>query len=95
MCGIIFPMEELRQKIEDIFESAGLSEEDRALWRSRLSAADDSFPRTFVTLFDEEGDMLRFFTNDLRKRAEAGNDAEKLSSVLREEKEYFANILAE
>lgn len=86
-------MEEIRQKIEDIFESAELSEEDRELWRSRLAASDVSFPRTFVTLFDEEREMLDFFTQDLRKRAEAGKDAEKLSSVLREEKEYFATLL--
>lgn len=86
-------MEEIRQKIEDIFESAELSEEDRELWRSRLAASDVSFPRTFVTLFDEEREMLDFFTQDLRKRAEAGKDAEKLSSVLREEKEYFSTLL--
>lgn len=86
-------MQEIRQKIEDIFESAELSEEDRELWRSRLAASDVSFPRTFVTLFDEEREMLDFFTQDLRKRAEAGKDAEKLSSVLQEEKEYFATLL--
>lgn len=86
-------MEELRQKIEDIFESTGLSEEDRELWRSRLAASDVSFPRTFVTLFDEEREMLTFFTHDLRKRTEAGKDTEKLSSVLQEEKEYFATLL--
>lgn len=88
-------MEDLREKIEDIFEGAGLSEEDRALWSARLSASDDSFSRAFVTLFDTERGMLGFFTDDLRKRIEAGNDHEKLSSVLREEKEYFANILAQ
>lgn len=86
-------MEALREKIENIFEGAGLSEEDRALWLARLSTSDDSFSRAFVMLFDEERGMLGFFTNDLRKRVEAGNNAEKLSSVLQEEKEYFANIL--
>lgn len=88
-------MEELREKIEDIFEFANLSEEDRDLWRSRLASSDVSFPRTFVTLFDGESEMLGFFTRDLRKRVEAGDDDQKRESALQEEKEYFSNLLVQ
>jgi hypothetical protein len=85
---------EIKKRIESIFESANLSQDDRSLWLSRLSRSGEQFQRAFVQLFDGETEMLGFFTNDLRKRTEAGNDPEKLSSILQEEKVYFADILS-
>jgi hypothetical protein len=86
-------MGEMEDKITAIFDAAGLSDDDRLLWLSRLSRSGERFQYFFIESFDGEPDMLEFFTSDLRKRIEAGNDPEKLFLVLAEEKEYFSDIL--
>lgn len=86
-------MEKIQEKIEAIFESAGLSEEDRSLWMSRLSVAGDRAKMVFVESFSDDSESLAFFTRDLRSRIDAGDDPEKLAPILEEEKNYFKNIL--
>lgn len=86
-------MEEMQNKINAIFDAAGLSDDERSLWLSRLSRAGERFQRVFIESFDGDPGLLAFFTSDLRKRIEAGSDPEKLSLVLSEEKEYFADSL--
>lgn len=83
---------EIQEKIDRIFEEAGLSEDDRDLWRSRISLSGTWFGSMFVDVFSSETGMLRFFTGDLRKRIAAGDDQSKLDVVLAEERDYFASL---
>ena len=82
------------ERVEEIFERTGLPEDGRALWRARLSASSDRVKLVFVETFSDDVEMLLFFTDDLRKRIDAGNDPEKLKVVLDGEKEYFAGVLS-
>jgi hypothetical protein len=84
----------LDDHIERIFENAGLSEEDRALWRSRLASSDERMRAVFVSIFSDDTELLEFFTEDLRDRVAAGRDPEKLAGVLEKEREYFRSMLA-
>lgn len=84
----------LDDHMEKIFDKAGLSEDDRALWRSRLSAADERMRAVFVGIFSGDADLLPFFTEDLRDRVAAGRDPEKLAKVLEKEREHFRSVLA-
>lgn len=84
---------EIQAEIDRIFEEAGLSEDDQDLWRDRLSVAGEQIMAVFVDIFSGESDLLRFFTGDLRKRIDAGQDQSKLDAVLAEEKEYFTGLL--
>lgn len=83
----------LEERIVRIFDTAGLSEEDRSLWMSRLSISGEQFQRAFVSLFSGEEEMLHFFTRDLRERIEAGNDQAKIAAVLDRERQYFESEL--
>ncbi|HWQ59700.1 MAG TPA: hypothetical protein VN420_00945 [Candidatus Fimivivens sp.] len=82
-----------KEKVEDILAASGLSDDDRALWAGRLSEADPSMRGAFVESFEDDYDLLRFFTGDLRRRIEAGNDRQKLDEVLTAEKSFFAERL--
>lgn len=84
---------EIQESIDRIFEEAGLSQDDRNLWGSRLAEAGEYVRQAFIESFSEEYDLLRFFTGDLRKRIEAGQDRRKLEQVLVEEKTYFTGVL--
>jgi hypothetical protein len=86
---------EIQNEIDRIFEEAGLSEDDRELWRSRLSLAGERVMAVFVDAFSGESDLLRFFTGDLRKRIEAGDDRSKLDTILSEERSYFSGLMQE
>jgi len=82
-----------QERIEEIFESARLGEEDRNLWRGRLSSAGNAFRSVFIDVFGDDRDALTFFTGDLRKRLEAGSDRKRLDDIEREERDYFSSIL--
>ncbi|MBP9751972.1 MAG: hypothetical protein KBD19_03885 [Candidatus Moranbacteria bacterium] len=84
----------LDDHMEKIFDEAGLSEGDRALWRSRLAAADERMRAVFVSIFSGDTELLAFFTEDLRDRVAAGRDPEKLANVLEKEREHFRSMLA-
>jgi hypothetical protein len=86
---------DLQERIENIFESAGLSHEDRMLWVSRLAASDEPTRMAFIAIFETDGEMIHFFTRDLRERIEAGDDATKLAAALETEREYFRQFLAQ
>lgn len=84
----------LDDHIEKIFDDAGLSEEDRSLWRSRLAAAGERMRAVFVSIFSGDAELLGFFTEDLRNRVAVGRNPEKLANVLEKERKYFRSILA-
>ena len=86
---------DLQVRMEHIFESAGLSDEDRGLWLSRLSASDEQTRAAFVSIFETDIEMIHFFTRDLQERTEAGDDPTKLAAVLENEREYFRQFLAQ
>ena len=84
---------ETQEEIDRIFEEAGLSEDDRELWRGRLRNAGVRFAHAFAQIFSGESDLLRFFTSDLRKRIDAGDDRSKLDTILAEERAYFSDFM--
>jgi hypothetical protein len=83
---------EIQREIDRIFDDAGLSEDDRGLWRGSLSKAGEKFRLAFVESFSGESGLLRFFTGDLRKRIDAGRDRRKLELILAEERDYFNTL---
>ena len=84
---------EIQKEIDWIFDEAGLSEDDRGLWRGRLAKAGEKLRLAFVESFGGQKDLLRFLTGDLRKRIDAGRDKRKLELILAEERVYFTGIL--
>lgn len=85
--------EEFDKKLERIFDDADLREEDRTLWRERLSDAGDYLYATFVDVFSKDRDLLVFFTGNMRKRIEANGDQSKLDEIAEEEKAYFSGLM--
>lgn len=83
----------IQSEIDRMFEDAGLSQDDRDLWRERLSAMGEMFPRTFVDVFRGELDLLRFFTGDLRKRMEAEEVDAEADTLLAAERSYLGTAL--
>lgn len=83
----------LEEKIKQIFSAADLSLEDQNLWASKLSVSEESIQRIFISVFENDLEMLRFFTRDLRDRTEAGSDPAKLASALENEREYLRAFL--
>ncbi len=88
-------METLPEKIQAIFDSAHLSQEDRSLWLDRLAQGGERMQSVFVSIFEDDIEMLDFFTHDLRTRIDCGTDQEKLEKVLENEREYFRTLLAQ
>lgn len=81
-------------QIQKIFEAAGLSDDERELWLSRL-VANERLQTMFVDTFTGDAELIRFFTSDLRERISAGNDEKKLTEVLEKEREYFHSLLSQ
>jgi len=84
---------EIQKEIDRIFEEAGLSEDDRNLWKKRLFVAGSRIAAVFLDTFSGESELLRFFTRDLRNRIAAGDDRSELDAVLAEERDYFSGLL--
>lgn len=85
--------EEFNEKLERMFERAGLNEEDRGLWRAKLADAGEYVRRMFIDVFSQDRDLLVFFTGNLRKRLAAQGDREKLDEIVNEEQAYFAGLM--
>lgn len=88
-------METLPEKIQGIFDSAHLSPEDQSLWLDRLAQGGERLQAVFVSIFEDDIEMLDFFTQDLRNRIDCGSDRERLEKVLENEREYFRTLLAQ
>lgn len=84
---------EIQEEIDRIFEDAALSEADRGLWQGRLSERGFFMMRTFVETFNGHRDLLRFVTDDIRKRLESGGNPGKLDAVLKEEQAFLTALL--
>lgn len=85
--------EEFQQKLEAMFESAELREEDRKLWRDRLAHAGEYIHKMFIDVFSKDRDLLVFFTGNMRKRIDANGDQSKLAEIAEEEKAYFSGLM--
>ncbi|MGK2849083.1 MAG: hypothetical protein ACSLEX_03380 [Minisyncoccota bacterium] len=83
------------QEIEVILMESNLSETDQALWQDQLAFADEKIQRIFVSIFKNNGEMLRFCTADLRARITAGTDTAQLTDVVEKEREYVRDFLAQ
>ncbi|NTV55181.1 MAG: hypothetical protein HGB37_02765 [Candidatus Moranbacteria bacterium] len=85
--------EEFQQKLEAIFESAELREEDRNLWRDRLADAGEYIHKMFIDVFSKDRDLFLFFTTNMRKRMVAAGDRVKLEEIAEEERAYFSGLI--
>jgi hypothetical protein len=85
--------EEFQQKLEAIFESAELREEDRKLWRDRLADAGEYIHKMFIDVFSKDRDLFLFFTTNMRKRMVAAGDRAKLEEIAEEERAYFSGLI--
>jgi hypothetical protein len=85
--------EDFHKKLEAMFESADLLEEDRKLWRDRLIDTGEYIHKMFIDVFSKDRDLFLFFTKNMRNRLVAAGDRVRLEEIAEEEKAYFAGLI--
>jgi hypothetical protein len=85
----------LNGKIESLFETAGLSEGDRDMWRSKLESLDESYAELFVAIYENEPEILAFMTENTKSRILADDDPKALEEIGEREKAYIERFKTE
>jgi hypothetical protein len=85
----------LNGKIESLFETAGLAEGDRNMWRSKLESLDESYVELFVAIYENEPEILAFMTENTKSRILAGDDSKALEEICDREKVYIERFKTE
>ncbi len=85
--------ENLKQEVEAVLSHSSLSEEDKTLWRERLSGIAEAYTDIFLSLFSEDQSGLPKETERLKAKIAAGGDPEKLAKIAEEEYNDLLSIL--
>lgn len=81
--------QETNTKIATILSQANISLKDQEMWQTRLEASDDSFSEAFLATFENDPELLRFATVDIKSHILAQGNPAELKKISAREQEYL------
>lgn len=83
------------EKAQEIVANSALSQEDKQMWFVHFEGAPQEALELFIELFDNDQTELPLATNSLRKKIAAGNDIERIKSIVHEERQMIQDTINE
>ncbi len=81
--------EELIEKAQSIVDESQLEDFDKEMWHERFEELEDPAISLFIDMMAVEPDLLEIVTENVKKKVEAGDDVEKIKTIVEEEKDML------